>query len=308
MERCILPPGSNGILPPPPPPGTDDSLTAFYLLYTTCTRMNTNAPAEVASLIADVNEMADSDHCRIDTSGIVSAEMTFDNSRPVGERESHPDVVCIDDDVFVQQAFGNDGATCAGAAASGLCPTLEASGIASRCCISCSDDDGHRRAEELFPLVYQDWIKVPTCPINQLTARSELVSRTCCAGSTCIGNIPQQCTFNCTRVYTSFMTDCHDVLETLLDDEMGKYDSFANLCTNLDVHSLVMALHNAHCWFCGDGEQNEDEECDGGACNVLLFLRLVLCSLCPACSFFCVSLLPNRALKRSESKPACLCR
>ena len=49
MERCILPPGSNGVVPPPPPPGGDASLAAFYTLYTTCTQMNTNAPAEVAS-------------------------------------------------------------------------------------------------------------------------------------------------------------------------------------------------------------------------------------------------------------------
>ena len=49
------------------------------------------------------------------------------------------DVGCVDDDVFVQQAFGNDGVTCAAAAATGLCPTLEMSGIADRCCISCSD-------------------------------------------------------------------------------------------------------------------------------------------------------------------------
>ena len=51
---------------------------------------NSWAPAEVASLINDVNEMADSDHCRIDTSDIVSADITWDNSRPVHERESHP--------------------------------------------------------------------------------------------------------------------------------------------------------------------------------------------------------------------------
>ena len=238
-------------------------MAAFYTLYTTCTQMNTNAPSEVVSLINDVNEMVDSDHCRIDTSGIVSADITWDNSRPVHERETHPGVVCVDDDVFVRQAFGNEGASCSGAAASGLCPTLEASGIASRCCVSCGD--GHRRAEELFPVVYQSWINVPTCPIERLRERSELVSRTCCIDGQCSSDIPQQCTFNCTRVFTSFMADCHEVLETLLEDEIRKYESFSNLCTNLDVHSLVMALHSAHCWFCGDGQQDEDEQCDAGA-------------------------------------------
>ena len=190
------------------------------------------------------------------------ADITWDNSRPSGEREARPDVVCVDDDVFVQQALSNDGLSCVTLAASGFCPTLEASGIKDRCCISCGD--GHRRAEELYPSAIQSWTSVQACPISQLVPRMNLVSRTCCADAACAGGIPQQCTFNCTRVFTSMMADCRDVLTPLLQDDIGKYDSFNNLCTNLDVRSLVMALHTAHCWFCGDGQVDEDEECDGG--------------------------------------------
>jgi len=251
----------NGVVPPPPPPGVDDPIAPFLGLYATCRAMNSNAPSEVTSLIGDVNEMVENDHCEIDTSEIVSADITWDNSRPQDQRESHADVVCVDDDVFIQQAVGNDGVTCATAAASGLCPTLEASGIASRCCISCQ---GHRRAEELFPSGYQSWYRANSCPLNRLADRSDLVSRTCCADRACAGGIPQSCTFECTRAFTSFMSDCRDTMAPLLGDDMAKYESFGNLCTNLDVHSLVMALHTAHCWFCGDGNQDDDEQCDGG--------------------------------------------
>ena len=69
-----------------------------------------------------------------------------------------------------------------------------------------------------------------------------------------------------TRTLVPFVTDCHDVLATLMGADMQKYESFSNLCSNLDVHSLVMALHTSHCWYCGDGHQDPDEECDGGAC------------------------------------------
>eukprot|EP01045_Picozoa_sp_COSAG04_P002070 COSAG04_NODE_73_length_29016_cov_7.345472_4_plen_96_part_00 len=73
METCVLPAGTNGVLPPPPPPGSADAdLAPFYALYQTCRAMNSNAPAEVASLINDVNEMVDSEHCIIDTASIVS--------------------------------------------------------------------------------------------------------------------------------------------------------------------------------------------------------------------------------------------
>lgn len=92
----------DGVVPPPPPPGVDDAMAGFLTLYSTCQNMNSAAPAEVASLIHDVNEvspdaratvliimrgsdidvasavvqMVDNDHCIIDTSGIVSADIT----------------------------------------------------------------------------------------------------------------------------------------------------------------------------------------------------------------------------------------
>jgi hypothetical protein len=99
METCML---QDGVVPPPPPPGVDDAMAGFLTLYNTCQNMNSAAPAEVASLIHDVNEvstdaratmliimhgsdivvasavvqMVDNDHCIIDTSGIVSADIT----------------------------------------------------------------------------------------------------------------------------------------------------------------------------------------------------------------------------------------
>ena len=119
-------------------------------------------------------------------------------------------------------------------------------------------------ALELFPLALQDWNRVTTCPISQLTARIDFVSRTCCADTTCGGHIPIQCSYNCTRVFIPFLSDCRDVIVPLLGEDIDKYDRFNNLCTNLDVHSLVMSLHEARCWYCGDGSVDENEECDAG--------------------------------------------
>eukprot|EP01045_Picozoa_sp_COSAG04_P002069 COSAG04_NODE_73_length_29016_cov_7.345472_3_plen_576_part_00 len=197
-------------------------------------------------------------------------------------RETHKDVACVDDDVFVQQALSNDALTCVGLAASGFCATLAASGIEDRCCISCKTEEGHRRAEELYPLVFQTWATVQTCPITQLIPRANLVSRTCCADEVCTEGIPEQCTFNCTRVFTTFMNDCRDVMDDLIQDEMPKYEAFSNLCTNLDVRSLVLALHTATCWFCGDGSVDEGEQCDAGAQDAHLHLHLHLPAAAPA--------------------------
>ena len=30
------------------------------------------------------------------------------------------------------------------------------------------------------------------------------------------------------------------------------------------MRSLVNAIHDSHCWYCGDGIQDDDEQCDTG--------------------------------------------
>ena len=125
-EQCL---GFGGASPPPPSADMD----SFFNLYSTCANMNTDNPAEVALLLADVNVLVDDDHCIIDTSGIVSASITAANSRPLAVRENTGGGnTCMDDDAFVASAFANPGLTCASASAQGMCPVLEASGIQNR--------------------------------------------------------------------------------------------------------------------------------------------------------------------------------
>ena len=92
------------------------------------------------------------------------------------------------------------------------------------------------------------------------------MSGICCTGQACPGNtIPTVCSFDCARAFTTFLADCHDVLAPIIGpDDLRKYVEFGNLCTNLDVRSLVSAIHGSHCWYCGDGSVDDDEECNAG--------------------------------------------
>ena len=126
-ETCL------GLGPSPPPAPPDSQVQGFVNLYGTCSEMNANSPREVATLLGNVNELVDNDHCIIDTSGIHSASITAENSRPIDVREQHAGgASCVDDDVFVASAFANPDLTCAQVAAQGLCSMLEESGIQNR--------------------------------------------------------------------------------------------------------------------------------------------------------------------------------
>ena len=126
-ETCL---GLGPSLPPAPP---DSQVQGFVNLYGTCSGMNDDSPREVATLLGNVNELVDNDHCIIDTSGIHSASITAENSRPIDVREQHAGgASCVDDDVFVARAFENPALTCAEVAAQGLCSMLEESGIQNR--------------------------------------------------------------------------------------------------------------------------------------------------------------------------------
>ena len=133
----------------------------------------------------------------------------------------HP---CIDDDSFIQSAFGNPGASCEIMASTGLCSMLQDSDMGDRCCVSCPDDaNGHRMLEEgavaedtqLFPGHLEQAISVATCPISSFFDRIFRVSATCCANADCQGGIPPTCDFACSRIYTPFLQDCGDVMQNL---------------------------------------------------------------------------------------------
>ena len=89
--------------------------------------MNQNSPEDVSALLGDVNELVDNNHCHIDTSHIISAEIGAYNSSANGGHNEQSQ--CFDDDSFIQTAFGNPDLTCVAVASQGLCSTLAASGI-----------------------------------------------------------------------------------------------------------------------------------------------------------------------------------
>ena len=117
-----------------------------------------------------------------------------------------------------------------------------------------------------FPVSFTTFIGQGACPIPLFADRATAVSAICCTGLACPGNtIPTVCSFDCARAFTTFLADCHDVLAPIIGpDELRKYVAFGNLCTNLDVRSLVSAIHSSHCWYCGDRNVDADEECDAG--------------------------------------------
>ena len=91
--------------------------------------------------------------------------------------------------------------------------------------------------------------------------RAASVSAICCARRLSSATIPAVCSL-CPG---SPLSDCNEVLAPILGAaDMRKYTEFGNLCINLDVRSLVTAVHESHCWYCGDGNVDDDEQCDAG--------------------------------------------
>ena len=219
------------------------------------------------------------------------AEISAGNSRPLDDRVNYNEQSqCFDDDSFIQTAFGNPDLTCEAVASQGLCSTLAASGIDNRCCHSCEHhrrnmrDDSEeivhhvfilleefkrRRMQDSHGFLFPDAVAVivgqPTCPLASFADRVNTASAICCAESECPGDrVPERCSFDCARAFTTLLSDCRGILGPLLGDDLHKFQEFGNLCTNLDVRSLVNAIHTSHCWFCGDGINDEDEQCDTG--------------------------------------------
>ena len=120
--------------------------------------------------------------------------------------------------------------------------------------------------QSFFPAAVSEHMSQPTCPLQNFADRVTDISTICCASAVCPGDrVPDTCSFDCARAFTTFLSDCRTVLRPLVGDDMQKYVEFGNLCTNLDVRSLVHAIHDSHCWYCGDGIEDDDEQCDTGA-------------------------------------------
>ena len=141
--------------------------------------------------------------------------------------------------------------------------------------------------QSFFPAAVSEHMSQPTCPLQNFAERVTDISTICCASAVCPGDrVPDTCSFDCARAFTTFLSDCRTVLRPLVGDDMQKYVEFGNLCTNLDVRSLVHAIHDSHCWYCGDGIEDDDEQCDTGASAISI------CGL-PSWVFSCCRVMPR---------------
>jgi hypothetical protein len=64
----------------------------------------------------------------------------------------------------------------------------------------------------------------------------------------------------------SFFSQCEPLLSKLVDG-VASYSRFTDRCMDVDPMGMTMALHNAVCTVCGNGEVADDEECDEGSAN-----------------------------------------
>ena len=98
----------------------------------------------------------------------------------------------------------------------------------------------------LFPDSVATMVTQPTCPLSSFADRVNSASAICCADTECPGDrVPEQCSFDCARAFTTLLSDCRGILGPLLGDDLRKFQEFGNLCSNLDVRSLVLAISGA---------------------------------------------------------------
>ena len=83
------------------------------------------------------------------------------------------------------------------------------------------------------------------------------------------GGLPEACSYDCGRVYTGFLRDCHETMEATMEhlgeeSRMKDYTEFNDVCADQDPVTLVRAITRAHCWACGDEKLDEEhgEECE----------------------------------------------
>ena len=112
----------------------------------------------------------------------------------------------------------------------------------------------------LFDLVS---INSPTCPMNELLDRSHEVEWHCCGNGECPNGLPDGCTFDCGRLFTSFLSDCNQTVHSAFSEgTVSEYVAFGDECSRMDPMSMVRAIDSSFCTTCGDNvTQVPVEEC-----------------------------------------------
>jgi hypothetical protein len=137
-------------------------------------------------------------------------------------------------------------------------------------CAGGADGSGHRR----FLAEIGGWLSditglVGSCPLDTFEARLINVNAACCSGDApgvCEDGIPQTCSYQCGRLWTSFYSKCEPLLSKLVDG-VASYSRFTDRCMDVDPMGMALALRNVVCTVCGNGEVADDEECDEGDAN-----------------------------------------
>ena len=133
-----------------------------------------------------------------------------------------------------------------------------------------------------------DWASVnsPICPINELLDRAHEVELHCCGNGECPNGLPDGCTFNCGRFFTSFLTDCNTTVHSAFSEEtVSEYVAFGDECSRMDPMSMVRAIDGSFCTTCGDNAtQVPLEQCDDGEHNSYLPDACRPSCLLPSCS------------------------
>jgi hypothetical protein len=111
-----------------------------------------------------------------------------------------------------------------------------------------------------------------TCSLATFNALLGEVDTACCTSSdesdedACIAGVPTSCAYHCGRVWTKFYEQCKDLLDNFFDD-MSAYARFTDSCLDVDPVGMTLALADADCSICGDGDVTSLEQCDDGAAN-----------------------------------------
>jgi hypothetical protein len=133
------------------------------------------------------------------------------------------------------------------------------------------DHQQRRRAQAESDGGLFDWSSVnsPTCPIDALLDRAHEVERHCCGGGECPNGLPDECTFDCGRFFTSFLTACNETIHSAFSEQtVSEYAAFSDECSRMDPMSMVRAIDHSFCTTCGNNvTQAPLEQCDDGTDN-----------------------------------------
>eukprot|EP01052_Picozoa_sp_SAG31_P022092 SAG31_NODE_1741_length_7387_cov_6.330132_5_plen_640_part_00 len=242
----------------------DDALSELFEEDTTCASA---AAAEMCSVVLASSSTACGCSCPNDGSG----------------------PVCSNDDEALAQAFEDNSVTCASAAIAGMCDVVIATAPAGTCGCSCGAMDGdggggmHLRSLQSAPAAPAQFLPAanvyfsPTCPWDTVDDQVQAVSTACCSERTpCTATadgLPQECTFECSRIFLPFMQSCRETIAALVDRQsrelLPKLDVYSHTCMNFSVASMSAAIYDTECGACGDGAVDDwlAEECDAGEAN-----------------------------------------